>query len=190
MFLNKSSYLLIKTCSWERSHAAVQQLLHFVPKLQDYLDNADPNDLKEFYTGVSTYIPLKLFPVLTIKFQLQKGANDARGDDVLSVREAVANWLNKAYPAHTPLDISSRADRGIKHETTGWLLCPIEYDWTDERQVISLSCYESILNHTQVFEPNSVTATLKKDMISRRISSSVVFMLITRVIRRMSRRVF
>jgi uncharacterized protein DUF6698 len=70
---------------------------------------------------------------LTIKFKLQKGANDARGDDVLSIREAVANWLNKAYPTHTPLDISSRGDRGIKHETTGLLLCPIEYDWTDER---------------------------------------------------------
>jgi hypothetical protein len=82
---------------------------------------------------VSTYIPLKLFPVLTIKFELQKGANDARGDDVLSIREAVANWLNKAYRTHTPLDISSRLSRGIKHETTGRLLCPIEYDWTDER---------------------------------------------------------
>jgi hypothetical protein len=51
----------------------------------------------------------------------------------LSVREAVANWLNKAYPTPTPLDISTRANRGIKHETTGRLLCPIEYDWTDER---------------------------------------------------------
>jgi hypothetical protein len=82
---------------------------------------------------VSIHVPLKLSPVLTIKSELQKGANDARGDDVLSVREAVANWLNKAYPTLTPLDISSRGDRGIKHETTGRLLCPIEYDWSDER---------------------------------------------------------
>lgn len=185
MFANQNS-------SWERSHAAVKQLLHFVPKVQDYLDKADPNDLKEFYTGVSTYIPRKLFAVLTIKFELQKGANDARGDDVLSVREAVANWLNKAYPTHTPLDISSRANRGIKHETTGRLLCPIEYDWTDERQVIFVSCCKSILNHThtEAFEPNSVTATLKKDMISPRVSLSAVFMSITRVIRRMSKKVF
>ena len=98
-------------------------------------------------TGVSTYIPLKLFPVLTIKFELQKGTNDAHGDDVLSVREAVANWLNKAFLIHTPLNISSRANCGIKHETNGQLLCPIEYDWTDKRQVIFVSCYESILNH-------------------------------------------
>jgi hypothetical protein len=89
--------------------------------------------LNEFYSGVSAYIPLKLFSILTIEFELQKGANDARGDDVLSIREAVANWLNKAYPTHTPLDILSRLSRGIKHETTGRLLCPIEYDWTDER---------------------------------------------------------
>jgi len=101
--------------------------------LQDYLDNADPNDLNEFYSGVSTHTLLKLFPVITIKFELQKGANDARGDDILSIREAVANWLNKAYLTHAALDISCRRSRGIKHETTGRLLCPIEYDWTDER---------------------------------------------------------
>jgi hypothetical protein len=51
----------------------------------------------------------------------------------MSIREAVANWLNKAYRTHEPLDISSRLSRGIKHETTGRLLCPIEYDWADER---------------------------------------------------------
>jgi hypothetical protein len=73
---------------------------------------------------VSAYIPLKLFPVLTIKFELQKGANDACGNDVLSIREAVANWINKAYPTHTPLNISCRRSHGIKHETTGQLLCP------------------------------------------------------------------
>jgi hypothetical protein len=89
--------------------------------------------LNEFYGGVSTHNLPELFPVPTNKIELQKGANDARGDDVLSIREAAANWLNKAYPTQTPLDISSRRCRGIKHETTGRLLCPIEYDWTDER---------------------------------------------------------
>ena len=89
------------------------------------------------------------YPELTIKYELQKGANDARGDDVLLVREAVANWLNKAYPTHSPLDISSQGNRGIKHEMTSWLLCPIEYDWTDERWAIFMSCFESILNQSQ-----------------------------------------
>ena len=90
-------------------------------------------------------ISRKLFPVLTIKYELQKGANDARGDDVLSVREAVANWLNKVYPTHTSLNISTRSNRGIKHEMTGLLLCPIEYNWTDERWII-VSCFKSVLN--------------------------------------------
>ena len=99
---------------------------------------------------MSTYPALKLFHVLIIKFELQKGANDARGDDVLSIREAVANWLNKAYPTHTPLDISSRRCRGIKHDTTGRLLCPIEYDWTDERWVVFCHVSSSILNYSSV----------------------------------------
>jgi hypothetical protein len=126
--------LLIQHVSWERGHTAVKQLLRVVPKLQDYLDNADPNELTEFCSGVSTRILLGFFPVLTtFDFELQKGASDARGDDILSVRGAVANWLNKAYPSNMPLDILSRSNRGIKHETTGRLLCPIEYDWADER---------------------------------------------------------
>ena len=97
------------------------------------------------------WVPLShwSYPVLTIKYELQKGAKNVLGNDVLSVREAVTNWLNKAYPTHSPLDISSWGNCGIKHETTGWLLCPIEYDWTDERWAIFMSCFESILNHAQ-----------------------------------------
>lgn len=71
--------------------------------------------------------------MLTIEFELQKGANNACGDYVLSVMEAVADWLNKAYPTLPPLDITSRGNHGIKHETTGRFLCPIEYDLTDEK---------------------------------------------------------
>ena len=109
--------------SSECSHTAVKQLLHLVPKLQDYPDNVDPNDLNEFYSRVSTYIPLNLSPTLTIKFELQKGANDACSNDVLSLREAVANGLNKAYPTHTLLNISTQGNHGIKHKTTSQLLC-------------------------------------------------------------------
>ena len=97
------------------------------------------------------WVPLSRwsYPELTIKYELQKGANDARGDDVLSVREAVANWLNKAYPTHSLLVISSWGNHGIKHKMTSQILCPIEYDWTDERWAIFMLCFKSILNHAQ-----------------------------------------
>ena len=97
------------------------------------------------------WVPLSSwsYPELTIKYELQKGANDACSNDVLSVREAVTNWLNKIYPTHSLLDISSWGNHGIKHEMTGRLLCPIEYDWTDERWAIFMPCFKSILNHAQ-----------------------------------------
>ena len=65
--------------------------------------------------------------------QLQKGASDARGDDIFHLRRAVGDWLNKLHPKPQPLfDPDDRSSRGIQHDTTGFLLCPIEFDWVDE----------------------------------------------------------
>ena len=88
--------------------------------------------------------------------QLQKGANEARSDDVRRIKEAVVKWLST-----TPLSdadaqtIMSDADklqraalligidqahrtmsRGFNNDVTGLLLCPIDYDWSLARCVV------------------------------------------------------
>ncbi len=64
--------------------------------------------------------------------QLQKGANDARSDDVRRVKEEVAMWLNTDHAPSPPFNVKARSDRGRQNNITARLLCPIEYDWDDE----------------------------------------------------------
>ena len=67
---------------------------------------------------------------------MEKGASDARGDDLFSIRGQLATWLNRLEPVPQPLlDPDDRANRGLQHDLCGFLLCPIEFDWKDERYV-------------------------------------------------------
>ncbi|KJA23242.1 hypothetical protein HYPSUDRAFT_137971, partial [Hypholoma sublateritium FD-334 SS-4] len=63
---------------------------------------------------------------------LQKGANDARSDDVRRIKEELASWLNMEHTPNPPFQVKSRGDRGRQNNITARLLCPIEYDWNDE----------------------------------------------------------
>jgi hypothetical protein len=65
--------------------------------------------------------------------QLQKGANEARADDIRRVKEEVALWLNETYNPAVAFSPKTRDGRGIQNDITGRLLCPIAFDWDDER---------------------------------------------------------
>lgn len=69
-------------------------------------------------------------------FQLIAGANSARSDDTSCVKPKVAEWLNMrltGVPMDQHLALSRRDGRGLQHDMTGRLLCPIKYDWDDLR---------------------------------------------------------
>ncbi|KAM6494657.1 hypothetical protein JOM56_009280 [Amanita muscaria] len=99
----------------ERCHIGVTQVLtRLIPNFINKIDATDPALLQEFYS------------------LLQAGANDARGDDILKVRAAVSKWLNEQNPPPMPLlNPDSRSNRGIQHDVTGKLLCPIDFYWDD-----------------------------------------------------------
>ena len=66
------------------------------------------------------------------------GANDARSDDTTRLKSAVAEWLNtdntrppSISNAPSRLSAKGKEERGINHDLTGFLLCPIDYDWDD-----------------------------------------------------------
>ena len=64
--------------------------------------------------------------------QLRKGVLGARGDDTQSLKGAVLDWI---VPIGQTLNLSlnqnKKDDCGFKHEHTGALLCPIDFDWSD-----------------------------------------------------------
>jgi hypothetical protein len=74
-----------------------------------------------------------------INLQLQRGANDARSDDVRRIKEEVANWINQTLSPTTPLSLKQRDDRGFQNDITGRLLCPIELSWDDDEYNIPIN---------------------------------------------------
>ncbi len=65
--------------------------------------------------------------------KLQKGANDARSDDVRRIKEELSGWLNADFSPSVPFVTKSHIDRGLMNKITGSLLCPIEHNWDDEQ---------------------------------------------------------
>ncbi|KAG6904792.1 hypothetical protein DXG01_007127 [Tephrocybe rancida] len=62
---------------------------------------------------------------------LMRGANDACSDNISTLKKSVAVWVNKlpfTQPALNPEDCSNC---GLQHDTTGKLICPIEFNWDD-----------------------------------------------------------
>ncbi|KAF9053255.1 hypothetical protein BJ165DRAFT_1523966 [Panaeolus papilionaceus] len=100
-----------------RTYKAFTILLNMVPSLRTSLNNDDssPEEFEQFVA------------------LLQRGANGGRGDDIRNVKAELGNWLNTTYSPKEPFDIKSRAGRGFQNDITGGLLCPIDYDWDDEK---------------------------------------------------------
>ena len=151
MFLLIITWLL-HIYSFARSAAAIKALCHLIPNFQKKVDEAEPDDLEDFYAQVccSTYVlQVADTAILTAVIQLQDGAINARGDDVSKLMSRVASWLNQQYPKEVPLLDDSRIGRGIHHPITGMLLCPIRYDWSDEQYGFLLVLNSNSLWHWQ-----------------------------------------
>ena len=140
--------ILTKICSRRHCHTAIQILYKLIPGFEDDVNAAEGPAL---LAPVSTYITdLSLTTDILIK--LQTGANDTRSDDTGKLKVIIAEWLNSCnlqkihnsgrdgYESESDDDsnlnaliLSSKGkdERGISNNTTGCLICPIDYDWDD-----------------------------------------------------------
>ncbi|KAF5382538.1 hypothetical protein D9615_002822 [Tricholomella constricta] len=97
----------------DRTFGAYKQLILMVPAFERNLLNTDGAALASYFA------------------MLTRGANDGRSDDISAMKKALANWLNKRPSTKPPLNPEDRVNRGFQHDTTGGLLCPIEFNWDD-----------------------------------------------------------
>ncbi|KAG2097257.1 uncharacterized protein F5147DRAFT_778060 [Suillus discolor] len=65
--------------------------------------------------------------------QLKRGADAARGDDTSTLKDLVASWVNQDFRPSSLLKSDDKQMRGFVHNICGKLLCPLEWDWGDNR---------------------------------------------------------
>jgi hypothetical protein len=110
----------------------VQLLNTLIPGFEEKANTAE--NIAAYCAPVSITFPHG-FGLISLYVKLQTGANDARSDDTSRLKIVVAEWLNSRTPSsstsYTRLTAKGKDERGINHDITGRLLCPIDYEWDD-----------------------------------------------------------
>ena len=69
--------------------------------------------------------------------KLQKGSDGARSDDAAMLKKNVIAWVNEVWgPLKPPLSQRAKEGRGFSNEFTARLLCPSEWRWDNDEQVV------------------------------------------------------
>ncbi|TEB25444.1 hypothetical protein FA13DRAFT_1637543, partial [Coprinellus micaceus] len=72
--------------------------------------------------------------LIYVATMLTKGINSARSDDTKSMKSAIVDWITPHKQVLTPpIQRNVKTDRGFHHERTGELLCPVNFDWNDQK---------------------------------------------------------
>ncbi|TEB19261.1 hypothetical protein FA13DRAFT_1719015 [Coprinellus micaceus] len=65
---------------------------------------------------------------------ITKGISSARSDDTKSLKAAVVDWITPNNQVLSPsIQRNVKDNRGFHHPRTGELLCPVNFDWNDEK---------------------------------------------------------
>ncbi|KAF5323644.1 hypothetical protein D9758_017074 [Tetrapyrgos nigripes] len=90
--------------------------------------------------------------------ELERGAKNARGEDIHEAKEKVADWLNmRSSPPSPLLDRTTRLGHGFTNHTTGLLLCPIEFNWNNSKIRDEIrSSVKSVVNDENLRLPFSI----------------------------------
>ena len=107
-----------------------------VPTLEERLLSGSEEEILHVADMVRPCNPTQP-PLWPSNVKIQKGAAYARADDTKSLKSAIIDWITpKGGSLIPPLARNVKFDRGFHHPRTGLLLCPTNFDWSDNEYVI------------------------------------------------------
>ncbi|TEB22596.1 hypothetical protein FA13DRAFT_1798685 [Coprinellus micaceus] len=69
---------------------------------------------------------------------ITKGISSARSDDTKSIKTAIVDWITPSKQVLSPpIQRNVKDNRGFHHPRTGELLCPVNFDWKDEKSPVA-----------------------------------------------------
>ncbi|KAG1862617.1 hypothetical protein F4604DRAFT_1929367 [Suillus subluteus] len=89
----------------QRGYIELAQVLPWLHKKLGELDNEDSEDM---------------------------GADAARSDDTSTLKELVAAWVNQEFRPTPLIKLHEKYSRGFVSDICGKLLCPVEWDWSQD----------------------------------------------------------
>ncbi|KAG0694654.1 hypothetical protein DFH29DRAFT_1006133 [Suillus ampliporus] len=115
-----------------------EELMQLLDSQDELVTNRDEDRIFSSFNELLRCLPWlrkKLFSDVeelnSILKELRKGTDSARGDDTANLKHAVVSWLMELFhPLDPPLHTTIKDDCGFIHNTTGMLLCPVEYMWS------------------------------------------------------------
>ena len=120
--------------SENRTFCGYQLLVQHIAPLEERLTAFDVAELGVYLREVLILVSSSCWSTYGSRMQLRKGASGARRDDAANMKPAVVSWLTELLGNPVvPLTPNNKSERGFEHDLTGQLLCPMEYDWDDER---------------------------------------------------------
>lgn len=103
------------------------------PNLEDRILGGDDKEVRHIADLVRIITGFTLSWGSNTVAQIQKGSSGARSDDTKSLKGVVLDWITpKGEVLSPPLDRNVKHTRGFHHDRTGFLLCPIGEDWSNQ----------------------------------------------------------
>ncbi|KAG2151058.1 uncharacterized protein EDB93DRAFT_1249552 [Suillus bovinus] len=65
--------------------------------------------------------------------KLKRGADMAHGDDTSTLKDLIVTWINQDFQPSPLLRSDSKQLCGFAHDVSGRLLCPAEWDWSNNQ---------------------------------------------------------
>jgi len=119
------------------------KLLNIVPGLEEWIMTSSTNEdllhIADLICVTSCYL---WEYIVMFDSQIQKGSFSAHADDTKSMKGPMLDWIALKNSYLDPcITQNNKLERGFHYSVMGFLLCPIEYNWSNEEYFYWPMCF-------------------------------------------------